>query len=674
MSAGRLLARLTIAPALLIVAWFAVALPLLFAGMLRPGPAIILFVPVAVLVLWVGLRRAAPDEDVRPVPWWSALGVLGVALVFLGVQIAMASEQLMVRRDPASYMQFGIWLADHGSLPIPRMEWAFGGPDPHLRFNSPAFYSYTSDDVITPQFMAGLPLLITLGVWIGGVKGGLLIAPVLGACAVLAFGGLTARLIGPRWAPAGALALALTLPMIWASRSTYSELPALVLLLGGLALLHDARHGRAVPRAFLGGLALGLILLVRIDALRDLLPVIAVAGLYIGLRRPSGAPLAAGLTLGAGAGLAEGFLLSRPYLRYLNASLDPLLLLVAVLIAATALLIALLRWSRTRAGLGRAGAAVARGPLPAVAAALTVLAAAAFAARPLFQTVRRVPRTPDDQSNAQFIEQVQRSEGLPIDGARQYSELSLHWVVWYLGIPLTLLAVVGAALLARRLLRGDAPEWLLPFALIAFVTFTTLLRPAITPDHPWASRRLLGVVIPGAILLGLWAAAWGMRRVRRAGYGPWTVRVVAVVTALVLLVPLPLASAGVATKTTEKGELAALNRMCAGLGGAGRSVIVVSGTAANRYLQVIRGMCGLPAARVAGGLSYGDVRLLAERVWAAGRRPVILGEEARQVAPYGTPVQIMRLDSRQDGRTLTTPPTSTWGLGGNVWISEPARP
>ena len=53
--AGVFLARLTVAPALLLVCWLAVALPLLMAGVFTPLPAIALFVPVAALVLTFGL-------------------------------------------------------------------------------------------------------------------------------------------------------------------------------------------------------------------------------------------------------------------------------------------------------------------------------------------------------------------------------------------------------------------------------------------------------------------------------------------------------------------------------------------------------------------------------------------------------------------------------------------
>ncbi|MDL4776051.1 hypothetical protein [Actinomadura xylanilytica] len=700
-SAGRLLARITVAPALLIVAWLVVSLPLLLAGVFRPAPTIALFVPVAALALWQGLRtrpraggtpRGAGTGD-RPgdgdrgksggglgaVSWWSTGGTLAVAGGFLVVQVVMCSEQIIVRRDPASYAQFAIWLADHGSLPIPQMREAFGGGDGVLEYASPAFYQ--DGGAIVPQFMAGLPMVLALGGWIGGTHGVLWMAPLLGACAVLAFGGLVARLVGPRWAPGGALLLALTLPMLWASRSTFSELPALVLLLGGLALLHDVgepggasgRVPSARAKAFLAGLALGLIVLVRVDGLRDILPVLVFAGLLVARGRRTGYPLAAGLVIGAGAGLTEGFTLSRPYLRYLHASFDPLLLITAALAAATVLMVVLLKWDATGSRLRRAGAAISRGRLPGAAAVLTVLVMAGFAVRPLVQTVRRVPDNPDDLLNAHFIELVQRIGHLPVDGTRQYTELSLYWVIWYIGLPALLLATFGAALLVRRLLRGRSPEWLLPYAVVVWTTAQVLLRPGITPDHPWASRRLIGLVIPGLLLFTVWGTAWVLRRVRRLGYGPRPTRWAVGVAVVLLVAPVLLTSGGFLVSKVDQGEVAAVDGMCARLGDRG-SVVVVERATADRFLQVIRGMCGLPAARTAATAQPADVLRVIGKIQEAGREPVIMGAEPGQVAPYGPAAQVIRLKTRQDGRTLTVPPGGSWGLSVNVWISRPTAP
>ena len=149
--------------------------------------------------------------------------------------------------------------------------------------------------------MAGLPMVLAGGFWIGGVAAAVAMAPLLGACAVLTFGGLAARLAGPRWAPVAALVLALSLPEQFTSRSTYSEPLAQILFLGGLCLVIDSLEptgpGPGSSPA-LGGLALGLTLLVRIDGASDILPVIPYCGLLLLGRRRQAVPLLGGLVAG----------------------------------------------------------------------------------------------------------------------------------------------------------------------------------------------------------------------------------------------------------------------------------------------------------------------------------------------------------------------------------------
>jgi len=74
------------------------------------------------------------------------------------------------------------------------------------------------------------------------------------------------------------------------------------------------------------------------------------------------------------------------------------------------------------------------------------------------------------------------------------------------------------ALLARRTLRslltwkdsGAARIWALPLMITGWVIVSVLWRPGLIPDQPWASRRLVPVVLPGLILAAVWAAAFAV--------------------------------------------------------------------------------------------------------------------------------------------------------------------
>ncbi|MEU4536166.1 hypothetical protein AB0G15_15000 [Streptosporangium sp. NPDC023825] len=680
-SAGRVLAVVSVVPVLVLAGWLLAGLPLLLLGWFRPLVAVPLGLAAVALLCRYGLRRLPETVEATA---WQVTGVVAAALasgIFNGL---LHGEQLIVRRDPATYAQYGVWLARHGSLPIPSQEWAFGGTDPALHFDSVGFYA--SGGAVVPQFMPGAPMLHAVGAWLGDVAGLLLVPPVLGAAAVLVLAGVVARLAGARWALLAAPAFAVCLPILYTSRTTFSEIPSLVLLFGGLALLYDAEarlrsgpgpgEGAARAGAALAGLVFGLAVLVRIDGLRDVLPVLVYAGLLIALSRVGdrdggrlGVPLLGGLVAGAGSGLAAAYLLSRPYLDYLSDSVVPLLAICGAVVVLTVVVTALA--PRLAAPLRRV-AGVRR--LPEIAAGLVALVAAAFAARPWLETVVRHPVTRDDQTTAEFIKGVQRINRLPLDGSRLYYENSAHWVIWYIGLPAALLAVLAAVVLTRRLVRGTAPGWLLPLAVIGWTTVTTLYRPGITPDHPWAARRLVPVVIPGLILLAVWGLRWTRDRARRSGYGQGARRGLAAAGAVLLLVPPVITSGGTAFSPVDRGELAAVETMCAALPPRA-SVLVIERVTAARFTQVVRGVCGLPAARLTIYRSdiprSADVARLAARVRAAGRTPVLLAAESRQLSGYGVPVHIMNLRTRQDDRSLVDAPNGTWSLAADVWMTVP---
>ncbi|MEV6982670.1 hypothetical protein AB0M95_15600 [Sphaerisporangium sp. NPDC051017] len=674
--AGRVLAGASIMPALVLAGWLPAGLVLLLLGAFRPLPVLSLGGGLAVALCAYGVRLTRAREAPEATFWQvTAVAVIAAASgLFNGL---LHSQQLLVRRDPGTYAQYAAWLARKGSLPIPYDTAAFGGADPALRFDSVGFYDHGG--AVVPQFMPGAPMLYAPGDWLGGVHGLLVMPAVLGALAVLTVAGVVARLAGARWAPLGALLFAVALPILYTSRTTLSEIPSLILLFGGIALVLDAR---ARPRAAaLAGLVFGLALLVRIDGLRDVLPVLAYAGLLIAMRRaggraavyaPMGPWLLGGLVAGAGLGFAAALVLARPYLSYLSGSVVPLLYICAavlLLTAAGALLgPRIIAWFASR----RVPRLASR--VPELAAGLVVLVALGFAARPWLQTVHREAVTPEDRLNAGFIEAVQQVNGLPRDASRLYYENSLYWVIWYLGVPAVVLATFAAALLVRRMARGREFAWVLPLAVIGWTTVTTLWLPAITPDHPFASRRLVPVVLPGLVVLAVWGARWAASRARWAGYGPRARAAMSVTVGALLVVPAAITSIGTAFTPMEQGEVAQVERLCAALP-RDAAVLIVERVTTDRFPQVVRGMCGVPTAsvRVEEGdvAPRADVERLIGRVRAAGRRPVLLAAERRQLAPYGTAEEVVNLRTRQDERSLVSPPDGTWSLNAVVWMTTP---
>ena len=818
-------ARLTTLPAILVSAWLLVGLPLLAGRAFAPAPMLLITVPVAI-ALATGLRRVPaawpralpgrgpareagrPDREAGWPAWWGLAGTVAVAAGFALWQFRFNSESVIVLRDPGAYLQTGYWIAQHGSLPIPQSLASFGGAHAGLGFSSTGFAA--SGTSVVPQLMTGLPLILAGAFWVHGTAAAAAMGPILGGLAVLAFGGLTGRLAGPRWAPAGALVLALTLPEQYTSRASFSETAAQVLLFGGLSLVADAltlrgerggsaasagagagavsaagageaqagapgpgsdvghagapgpgsnvghagapgpgsadgqagapdaAPGRVGPGSVgpgsveqrsaeqrsvgqgsgaaegwtrwvrplvrssrpepgwalmaLGGLALGLTAVVRFDGLLDILPAISFIGVLIIRRSPAAKPLGFGLIIGAGYGLIDAYVLARPFVDSLQRLPELIGLIAAWLAALTLAAVELMRLPGFRKGIRAILSGRPARWLPELGAILTVLALIALLIRPYLQTVRGQATG----GAAAFVASLQRLEHLPVDPGRLYAEDTLYWVIWYVGLPTVLLGGFGLALLVRRCLRaliswrdpsGAARIWALPVAVICCGSAAVLWQPHTAPDQPWASRRLVPLVIPGLILCALWASAWLRGRARSRGAGRTAASLVAVCCVGALLVPtvatsfglgfshsgrnggLQPSASGLALKRTGPGEVGAVGRLCSSIG-PNASVVIVDLAIAEEFSQVIRGMCGVPTASMT-GQPAGNMQAAIGGIVRAGRRPVLLGARPSQVSAYsgGPAVKVLSLSTSQDPHTLTQPPTTLSPADYVIWMS-----
>jgi hypothetical protein len=740
--AGRSFAQLTVVPLLLVIGWLLPGIPLLIAGRFLPIPMVLIAAPLAAILMVATFRRVpsrwpgpiqqtqeagqAGDPERRPVRAWAAWsGLAGTMLVgagFAAWQILLNSPQIIVLRGPGALIQFGYWIAEHGSPPIPQSLTAFGGAHPGLTFSSTGFSQ--GSGTLIPQFMAGLPIILAAGFWVHGTAAAALVSPILGAFAVITFGGLAGRLAGPQWAPAAALVLALTLPEQYTSRSAFSEPLVQVLLFGGLCLVIDSlvvgplivgplaasvpEHGRSVWRglarwrwglapataaAGIGGLALGLASVAAIGSLATVVPGILFVGALVAGRRCQAVPLGSGLLVGAGCGLAAGYLLAPGYLRSLGTPLGDLGLIAAGLAVVAVAGVAAAWYRPVRQRARRLLAARPLRWLPEAAAGLCVVAAVGFTIRPLVQTVRG----DTDPGTIAYVAALQRALRLPVDPTRLYSEHSLYWVIWYIGLPAVLLGWFGIALLARRCLRAlltwrdpgaTARVWALPLMIIGWGVGSVLWQPGTAPDQPWASRRLVPVVLPGLILCAIWVSSWlaARARVRGAGPGAMVTAAACFVVALALptalatfgfgltFAPLPgaarAADGGLALNRVGPGQATAVRDVCGTLS-ASTSVVILDRAAADQFAQVIRGMCGVPTGVMAGA-SPADVQAVLSGIQSAGRRAVLIGSGSAEFARYGfSPSKVLDLTTTQDAHDLTQPPTAPWQISYRLWEATP---
>ena len=376
----------------------------------------------------------------------------------------------------------------------------------------------------------------------------------------------------------------------------------------------------------LAGLLVGGTGLVRVDALREvvlLLPVVAL-GAAFGGRWPRPVLVGLGASLLVSAVAAVG--LSWQYLASIAGSLVPLVAL-GVLVGGLSWA-ALALWRRGR----RLPAVVVRW-VPDVAAAGVVVVGLYLAGRPLWQVVRQSP----DDPGARYVAGMQARQGLPVDGGRTYAEQTVAWLSWYVGPVALVVALVVLAVLVRRAVlsaqsrRVDA--WLPALLVASGSTLLTLLRPGITPDHPWADRRLL-IALPLVVALVVTGLCWVVRRAAAADRAWLGVAVAGAVGALVvgpaLLATWPHRAGGV-----ERGSLAAVQSVCDALA-PGDVVLAVDSRAANEWPQVVRGMCGVPALSTTSGLRADPGRLastvatVSQEVAARGGRLVLLAADSSQ--------------------------------------------
>ncbi len=676
---GRVLQQLVLAAALWVVLVSAACAALALAGFWQPVVGLSVLI-VAAALAW----RVTGGLPSRALPVWVA-GALVAITIGSGVWVSLThSEQVLPRRDSASYLQSSIDLATHHRRPISVDVDSIGGPDvlriPGITLASPAFYQIgsPSDPAIQPQFMVGPSAVYSAAWWIGGLTGAFLAPAWAAALAVLGIGVLTATTLGPRWSPLAALAVALVFPWVHTARSTYSEPLAMLVLTGGLLALAVAGR-RSIAEApsrragLLAGLLVGGTALVRADGVREVILLLPVVALAVAQRRPYAKPLLAGAGIATLVAAAAGLALSSQYLGSIAGSLVPLM--------AVGVVLALVSWAGI--ALARRGVtmpALAQAWLPNVLGGLVLLVGLVLASRPLWQVVRQSPEDP----GSHVVAGLQQQQGLPIDGGRTYAENTVTWLAWWVGPVALVIALVTLSVLAHRAatrwVEGRRlAGWVGPLIVASGSTFLTLYRPGITPDHPWADRRLL-VALPLVAVLATCAAATLTRySTRRMPVG--FMAVASLGASMALLVPTVLATWPHRAERVEAGEQVAVDAVCRSVA-PGDLLLMVDSRAANEWPPVLRGQCGVEALSTTAALRDDPAALrsavaqIREAAASRGHRLVLLAADSQaSLAALGAGDirQVANTSVLEDPRLLESRPEHLVTLPIDVWLGAPAQ-
>ncbi|WP_084074014.1 hypothetical protein [Demequina sp. NBRC 110052] len=603
--------------------------------------------PLAALIAALGWR---PLVRVDPHPRAALAGtLLVVGLVAWTVANAlMASEYLIVVRDPGFLTLSGIWLVDHGGTDIPASG-AIEAAALQANLIPDASEAWTlRGEMVQPQGAHMLPATIAIGGWIGGLNGVLVANVVAGAAGLAAVHLAARRFLTPMAALAPATALALTVAHIGLSRAAYTEPLTLLLVIAGLAWTWQGVDERRWAPVLAGAIATGATSLIRIDAAAFAVGALAGAALALAAsphdatwRRRALLGFAGMQLLVLGAGYLALLRWSREYVLRLT---DQITSLGAVYVLGLVVAVAwALTWGRRLRGERLLTGATARlGHRGSLIGALVVSGAlVALASRPLWTVVRRGTETPSDVFANGVVEQFQAAAGMEIDPLRTYAEHTITWISYYLTWPLVALGVLGFGLMTYRALRGQGAWWIALAALLA-PTLMYAWQPSIMPDQLWAIRRFEPASLPGFLLAAAVAAWWLASLLRTEGARHSARRVAAIA-----FVMLPLSTWVSVVPGDEDPVLAAVNvatrEMGAPLGGgehdgavaqaqalcdvADGRPIILAGTSS--HFGTLRVMCDVP---VVLALVEPTQETLAAMTEVFGEPPVVLTRNAEWVA------------------------------------------
>jgi hypothetical protein len=205
------------------------------------------------------------------------------------------------------------------------------------------------------------------------------------------------------------------------------------------------------------------------------------------------------------------------------------------------------------------------------------------------------------------------------------------WMQWYLGTPTVALAVAAMVVATYRFVVGRLHAALVP--LVALVAGTGALywwSANIRPDHVWATRRFLPVVLPGLVVLACVAVSWVLQhldsaRVRSA---------VALVAGAAIVVPPLLVTLPAPLMARQRAVVDVVEEACALLGD-DAAVLVVGGIDRLVLPQALRSWCAVPVATPVatdGLLTPAEVEELAADVRQRGRRLFVVGSDPEAVA------------------------------------------
>ncbi len=626
------------------------------------APAFILGAIGTAAAAWLGRPRSRERRrGARRNGTGAALGMCFVVVVDAVWNSLHTSYHILADRDPGLYLLAGKWIAGHGNLVVTGgATWTAKGS--FFQWWVQGMYPSADGSTALFQFNHFLPSLLAEADNIGGDRLMFRVPAVLGGISLCVMYAVGCRLIRRPWLVLAAVTgYSLSLPQLYVSRDTFSEIATEVLLWGGILFLLRAYATRRWVLGALAGLCLGGTVMTHVDAVIYLVPLPLLAAIsWLAAGRAGdrqGLPalysaVAVGAIPLAALGTFDIQRRSTPYYNALSPKVHELyaavggsVLLAVVLISAWSHLPQVREWLLGRRHGLAAGAALFVG----------VVLAAAWVLRPLG------PKGRLSQTYSLLVT-LQTRFGLPLDGNRSYAEQTMRWLEWYVGPVALMLGIAGMCILVGRGIRDGSGVATIVLLELGGVSALYLWNPNILPDQLWATRRFVTAAFP-LLMIGAGLAIDELTtRMARLGHNPvWPLGVAAVSGVALVVFPLS-TTLPVVNFRAGSDFLPAVQQACSRIGANGAILFLRPASGGSQLVEAVRSWCDVPVASLREKLTPSQLAAVAEAfrhdgrvLWLADSTPQTIVATSPRLKPILLGVGV---DKDNLSLTLDEPPQS----------------
>lgn len=396
------------------------------------------------------------------------------------INVRFTSEHIFVNRDPGIYALGAIHLSNEDDLDISAHN-IFGGET--TTSSSAVGKSALDENELYFQGLHLLPALLGVGGKVVGAVDSLKLNVLFGVTALIALYLFASRMVRPYWALVAASIFAVSMPLLYFSRDTYTEPLAATFTFTGMLFMWLGLQSRSRTLWLTAGLAIGASALTRIDGYLAIAAALFFIAFFVALGKKAERKERVYLAIFFGIGTMITGVLGWLDLLFLSSGyffdlygnfMKEMYAICVALIGIVALCFVAWRTSV----LTTIDHHLKKYYVPIIS--FSVLGVA------LLLTSR------------QFWD-----ETFGIRGVKNFNELTAMWPAWYLGDALVALSLFGIGFSAYRLIVKREISYLIPISIVVLTSALYLVKPSIATDQIWASRRLVPVILPGLIVFAM---------------------------------------------------------------------------------------------------------------------------------------------------------------------------